>query len=320
MSPTQTASARWKTVDTFSPNDLIEALSPDSKWFNGRPQDWIYRGQENADWTLSPSAFRKNELLYHPMRAAEPFENWTNATQTEAELHALRRFFEMADATGLRLPEDSQGLRLTIRNTRDHWLRKETESITWPPRELWSLLALVQHHQVPTRLLDWTRHSLIAAYFAARPGVERPRYSHMAIWAYNTFPHALADLTAKMTNTPNPVEIITAPYADNPNLHAQRGLHMLLNEKPWVVTSAPAERYDLADRLATLGAPLAGTFPLLKFTLPHACAPALLQKLAVREVNAAMLFPGFPGVVASMREDDLVTRRLRLAASNDSPE
>ena len=34
------------------------------------------------------------------------------------------------------------------------------------PRDAWELLFLMQHHLVPTRLLDWSRNLLIAAFFA----------------------------------------------------------------------------------------------------------------------------------------------------------
>src|SRR5207244_874687 len=34
------------------------------------------------------------------------------------------------------------------------------------PRDGWELLFLMQHHLVPTRLLDWSRNLLIGAFFA----------------------------------------------------------------------------------------------------------------------------------------------------------
>lgn len=306
MSDIQSPSIGWKTIATSSPKELLDALSPDAEWFGGRPQAWIYRGQENADWTLPPLAFRASELLYHPLRQ-DPFERWTTAIQVEAELFAVTRFFDIADARGLRLPEDSQSLRLTLRHLNNRWLPNAALSL-WPPHEIWSLLALAQHHEVPTRLLDWTRHSLTAAYFAARPNVKEPKSADMAVWAYNTYPHALADLAARLANTVSPIELITAPYADNPNLRAQRGVHLLLNDKASVAPSSPAERYDFADHLPSLGRPLPGTFPLLKFTLPNQYAPELLAKLAAHEVNASVLFPGFSGVVECMREHDLLAK------------
>lgn len=51
-----------------------------------------------------------------------------------------------------------------------------------PPEGQWdSWLFLMQHFQLPTRLLDWTGSALVAAYFAVTENPDRPG----AIWAFS---------------------------------------------------------------------------------------------------------------------------------------
>jgi len=49
--------------------------------------------------------------------------------------------------------------------------------------EPWELYSLMQHHRLPTRLLDWTKSPLIALYFALEKEV--PGETERAVWVMN---------------------------------------------------------------------------------------------------------------------------------------
>jgi len=296
------------TVHCKTAKYFLAALAPTSQWFaTARIREWIFRGQSDVSWGLTPSAFRPHELLTEPHKS-DPFGEWHNAHQIAAEFYAVRRFFESADASGLRLPEDSQFLREKLQ-TLDTWRAMHPdEPISWPSRELWSLLALAQHYGVPTRFLDWTRNSYVAAYFAVRDALFRENRPDVAVWAFST---RLASISTLVQNVSvdYQVHLVTAPYADNVNLRAQQGVHLVLSRDA-LEPHESADRYDLNNYLRTLqsGSAIA---PVLKFVLPgFECRPAMAL-LARFGVTAASLFPGYEGVVSSMREEQLWSDAMR---------
>jgi hypothetical protein len=57
------------------------------------------------------------------------------------------------------------------------------------PRDRWDLLAMAQHHRLPTRLLDWTYSALAALWFCVQKGPARNNAGDMidgVVWTFKT--------------------------------------------------------------------------------------------------------------------------------------
>jgi hypothetical protein len=295
--------------------DFLDALRcRDRRWLP-TPSDWIFRGHAASTWQLNPMALRPGTLLEFK-RGGMMAPCADHETQIWAEFGALRAFLAAADEQGLPLPPGADAVWGDDRLYRKLWdaidshrAYFEGRSETWPPRELQPLFALAQHHGVPTRLLDWTRRPLVAAYFAAEPAAREKELQRdrLAVWGFR---YAKVQGWGFWNQGPESIEIVRALGSHNPNLHAQRALFTLVR----VTAVRPSEPVKLApldtlilnklrsQREEWLATHKSDAPVLRKLTLPVSEAPRLLRLLAEEDVTGQMLFRGFDGAVRGLRE------------------
>jgi hypothetical protein len=208
---------------------------------------------------------------------------------------ALVAFARRLDESGLHVPGQPQNWNLETINHR----------VLISEPDLWPFVALAQHHGIPTGLLDWTRVSSYAAYFAAasEPPTEPSRA--LAVWALSE--RFVKQASGALWRGPfEPVaerpgiRLVTAPRASNPNLHAQAGVFVVWEraEQPLSLDEAIEVWALRTSDLETLEMPV-----LYRFEMPQAEAPELRRLLSYYNVDAARLFPGCEGVVRAIREE-----------------
>jgi hypothetical protein len=291
-----------------SAKDFLEALSPLGPYFRkvSFTEPWMFRGQ-GQDYPLIPSAFRiggdKDRLAKLTNRDVSDFEQ-----RLLAERDVLIQFFNIADKRGLILPDDSQELRSKLETLSSEW--GDAPAVDWGERleratAALSLTALAQHYGIPTRLLDWTRQSHIAAFFAAEDARNHTNYkpsSRLVVWAFY-FP-LLGKHDARYQQTA-PVRIVTAPTATNPNLKAQQGIFTL--QHPHNTKEAQGEYLSVEQMLKDVAKNADPTqsdadklivgCKLRKFTLPVSQCDALLTLLAKLDITPSSIYPGYHSII-----------------------
>ena len=279
------------------------------RWRRGHvgPRDWLFRGQGDERWGLQPSSLRTPAARVGP--SARPPVGGLRFAAMWREAESLRDFIVEADRAGLPVPGSDVILRSIHAQADALWERlsdSAEKSQFWPPDHLLEALALAQHYGIPTRLLDWSLDPRASAYFAARDAIrlaETRSSRRLAIWALSR------PFYNRVFNFSEAHILLQSPRAGNANMRAQSGMFTLdRNPGPSLPDYVPeplelalagaVEEADVAVR-RNIAPYLPG---LIKLTLPSSEAPSLLYLLYVNGVSAASLFPGYAGVVESIRE------------------
>ena len=288
-----------RIVNCDNVDDFLSKIYPSSEMGNDQNKRWIFRGQP-AGFNLTPSAFR-GVALSDLTRWS--YGNPSPESQIALELRALKLFLEAADRQGVLVPGDS-------REFREKWMNKEfihklafrnsSKLDSWPDKNGVHVLTFAQHSGLPTRLLDWTKRSYIAAYFAATGTAKKAIYEQdekeisddMAVWAFS-------DEYIGKYKQPE-MEIVDVPTGLNQNLVLQRGCFTLV--KTPVVDECP--RYFTFEEAASLNNDkFGGVFPLRKFVLRSGQRRRLLKRLSECEgIDGASMFSGVDGAMKFIKE------------------
>jgi len=271
--------------DAATSAEFWRLLSPEELLFD-LPCRLLYRGQADHTWSLTPSILRRGISSSADMQV---FKEWAY----------IDKFVRHCDSVGLAIPNDSPAFREKYL-TQANLFGVGMGIRDWPPPEMHPLLALGQHYRLPTRLLDWSTRSYVAAYFAASDALAISANKNctppgrLAIWIVNT----------EQKSPFREFQEIAVPGGYNANLAAQSGVFTLLKQKGARAKAFEGEmRLDVYYREHPLPA------PLNKITLPTSEAPKVLQLCKLYGLTGATLAPDYYGA-ARAAADDLDTAQI----------
>jgi hypothetical protein len=145
----------------------------------------------------------------------------------------------------------------------------------------WDLLALAQHHGLPTRLLDWSTNPLVALYFAFIN--QDKTVQNRMVWMLVIEKESIAHCQEHSPFN-NPKTVVFKPNHITQRLVSQNGwftVHKFIKKD---------------NRFIKLNVNTAYKKRLFKFTIQNSAREEILKRLDTLGINEFTLFPGLDGL------------------------
>lgn len=269
---------------------------------------WIYRGVDRSSHDLVPASLRPQThsrlTEIFPSSSVIEFDGRSfgdgdEARQVVLEMRLLSDFANAVADQGLLLPAHMEELRFAG-NANDGTIDISVLATfdAMLPDSFIALGALAQHYGIPTRLLDWSRSPLVAAFFAAsgaskrletlRESVPDPSELTKADLDNEDFSIWALDVSKGIefeSESDDELRIVAPFYANNPHLEAQQGLFTMVR-RPMsnAFWTSRVERRCLSARVPP--------DQITRIDIPLDCCNGLLDELRKFSVDRHTIFPG----------------------------
>lgn len=175
----------------------------------------------------------------------------------------------------------------------DKFARESLPFTEFEPRDEWDLVALAQHHGLPTRLLDWTHSSLAALWFAVRrPPQTKESGDGLEIGVVWVLCADLEDFQ-QITSGTSPLDnklrtLIFRPKAITRRIVAQSAVFTV------------HKLHDDSSNFIALDKNRLYKQKLIKVIIPAEAFSGIREELNMYNANAALLFPDLDGLCAHL--------------------